>query len=46
MPHQNLFGGSDEQPPVATVTGKVVCSRPIMADAFAFLRSVTRSTAK
>jgi 5-methyltetrahydropteroyltriglutamate--homocysteine methyltransferase len=46
MPIQNRFAGSDEQPPVATVTGKIACSRPIMADAFAFLRSLTRGTAK
>ncbi len=41
MPDQNQFGGSDEQPPVATVTGKVGCSRPIMVDAFSYLQSVT-----
>jgi 5-methyltetrahydropteroyltriglutamate--homocysteine methyltransferase len=40
MPNQNRFGGTDEQPPVATVTGKIACSKPIMADAFAYLRSV------
>lgn len=31
--------GQSEQPPIATVTGKVACARPIMADDFAFLRS-------
>jgi 5-methyltetrahydropteroyltriglutamate--homocysteine methyltransferase len=41
MPDQNRFGGTEEQPPVATVTGKVVCSRPIMVDAFAYLRGIT-----
>jgi 5-methyltetrahydropteroyltriglutamate--homocysteine methyltransferase len=46
MPAQNLFTGSEEQPPMATVTGKVACSTPIMADAFAFLKSVTGGTAK
>ena len=40
------FGGTEEQPPIATVTGKVGCSRAIMADDFAFLQSVTRRTAK
>ena len=27
-----------EQPPIATVTGKIGCSRPIMADDFAYLK--------
>jgi 5-methyltetrahydropteroyltriglutamate--homocysteine methyltransferase len=40
------FGGTHEQPPIATVTGRISCSKPIMADDFAFLKSVTRSTAK
>ena len=40
------FGGTEEQPPIATVTGRVGCSRPIMADDFAFLKSVTSRTAK
>ena len=40
------FGGTEEQPPVATVTGRVGCSRPIMVDDFTFLKSVTRRTAK
>jgi 5-methyltetrahydropteroyltriglutamate--homocysteine methyltransferase len=40
------FGGTEEQPPIATVTGRIGCSRPIMADDFAFLKSVTRRTAK
>ena len=33
--------GQGEQPPIASVTGRVACSRPIMADHFAFLKSVT-----
>ncbi len=41
MPDQNRFGGSEEQPPVATVTGKVSCSHPIMVDAFTYLKEVT-----
>ena len=35
-----------EQPPIATVTGRVACSRPIMADHFAFLKGVTTRTPK
>jgi len=40
------FGGSEEQPPIASVTGKVGCSKPIMADHFAFLKSVAKRTPK
>lgn len=40
------FGGTEEQPPIATVVGKVGCSRPIMADHFAFLKSVAKATPK
>jgi 5-methyltetrahydropteroyltriglutamate--homocysteine methyltransferase len=40
MPNQNRFGGTDEQPPVATVTGKVGCLKPIMVDAFAYLQDL------
>ena len=35
-----------EQPPIATVTGRIACSRPIMADDFAFLARVTTRTPK
>ena len=38
--------GQSEQPPIATVTGRIGCNRPIMADHFAFLRSTTTRTAK
>ncbi len=31
--------GQSEQPPIASVTGKVGCSRPIMAQDFAYLKS-------
>ena len=31
--------GQSEQPPIATVTGKVGCSQPIMADDFAYLKA-------
>jgi 5-methyltetrahydropteroyltriglutamate--homocysteine methyltransferase len=40
------FGGTEEQPPIATVSGKIGCSKAIMGDHFAFLKSVTRRTAK
>ncbi len=30
-----------EQPPIATVTGRIGCSRPVMADHFATLKSIT-----
>jgi 5-methyltetrahydropteroyltriglutamate--homocysteine methyltransferase len=40
-PKFNVAGGeSAEQPPIATVTGRIACSRPIMASHFGFLRSV------
>jgi 5-methyltetrahydropteroyltriglutamate--homocysteine methyltransferase len=40
MPIRSRFSGTEEQPPVATVTGKVGCSKPIMVDAFEYLQSV------
>jgi 5-methyltetrahydropteroyltriglutamate--homocysteine methyltransferase len=40
------FGGTEEQPPIPTVTGKLKYSRPIMVDDFAFLRKETKRTAK
>ena len=40
------FGGTEEQPPIATVTGRIGCSKPIMVDDFAYLKSVTGRTAK
>jgi 5-methyltetrahydropteroyltriglutamate--homocysteine methyltransferase len=40
------FGGTEEQPPIATVIGKVDCSKPIMAEHFAFLKSVAKATPK
>jgi 5-methyltetrahydropteroyltriglutamate--homocysteine methyltransferase len=52
MADQNRFGGTTEQPPMATVTGKVGCSRPIMVDEFEYLQSLigaggaTRATPK
>lgn len=35
-----------EQPPIATVTGRVACSRPIMAEHFAYLKTQTTRTPK
>ena len=46
MANQNRFGGTAEQPPMATVSGRIGCSRPIMADAFEYLKGITRGTAK
>src|SRR5918912_478901 len=40
------FGGTEEQPPVPTVTGKLRYSQPIMVEDFRFLKSVTTRTAK
>jgi 5-methyltetrahydropteroyltriglutamate--homocysteine methyltransferase len=40
------FGGTEEQPPIPTVTGRLRYSKPIMVDDFRFLKSVTRRTAK
>src|SRR5688500_596493 len=40
------FEGTSDQPPVPHVTGKLGYSQPIMVDDFAFLKSVTKKTAK
>jgi 5-methyltetrahydropteroyltriglutamate--homocysteine methyltransferase len=40
------FGGPDEQPPIATVVGRVRCSKPIMVGDFEFLRSIATATPK
>jgi len=40
------FAGQSEQPPIASVTGRIGCSRPIMADDFAFLKSVAKAVPK
>src|SRR3954463_10531672 len=37
---------ADDVPPMASVAGKVACSRPIMVDHFTYLKSVTRRTPK
>ena len=40
------FGGTEEQPPIPIVTGKVRYAKPIMIEDFRFLKSVTRRTPK
>ncbi|MFN2645093.1 MAG: 5-methyltetrahydropteroyltriglutamate--homocysteine S-methyltransferase [Burkholderiales bacterium] len=40
------FGGTEEQPPIPTVTGKLRYAAPIMVDAFRFLKSATKRTPK
>ncbi len=40
------FGGTEEQPPIPTVTGKLRYSKPIMLDDFVFLKKATKQTAK
>jgi len=37
---------AEDVPPMASVTGKVGCARPIMTDHFAFLKSVAKKTPK
>jgi 5-methyltetrahydropteroyltriglutamate--homocysteine methyltransferase len=37
---------AEDVPPMATVTGRVRCARPIMVDDFAFLKSVAKVTPK
>src|SRR6478672_12284911 len=37
---------AEDVPPMATVTGRLRCSKPIMVDHFAFLKSTTKRTAK
>jgi 5-methyltetrahydropteroyltriglutamate--homocysteine methyltransferase len=40
------FGGTEEQPPIPNVTGKLRYATPIMIDDFVFLKSKTKKTAK
>jgi 5-methyltetrahydropteroyltriglutamate--homocysteine methyltransferase len=40
------LAGHSEQPPITKVTGRVGCSGPIMADHFAFLKSIVTQTPK
>src|SRR5262249_6584550 len=37
---------AEDVPPMASVTGKVACSRPIMVEHFRYLKSVTQRTPK
>jgi len=37
---------AEDVPPMATITGKVRCAKPIFADHFAFLKSATKKTPK
>lgn len=38
------IAGQSEQPPIASVTGRIGCSAPIMADHFTYLASLTAGT--
>ena len=40
------FGGTEEQPPIATVTGRIACAGPIMTKHFAYLKSVAKAMPK
>jgi 5-methyltetrahydropteroyltriglutamate--homocysteine methyltransferase len=40
------FVGTEEQPPIATVVGKLDYARPVMVDDFQFLQSVAQRTPK
>jgi 5-methyltetrahydropteroyltriglutamate--homocysteine methyltransferase len=40
------FGQTEEQPPIATVAGKVRLAQPIMIEDFSFLKACTKRTAK
>src|SRR5262250_3446899 len=37
---------AEDVPPMATITGRVRCAKPIMVDHFAFLKSVAKATPK
>jgi 5-methyltetrahydropteroyltriglutamate--homocysteine methyltransferase len=41
-----LSFAAEDVPPMATVTGELGCTRPIMVDHFEFLKSATKKTAK
>jgi 5-methyltetrahydropteroyltriglutamate--homocysteine methyltransferase len=40
------FGGTEEQPPIPAVTGKVRYGKPIMVEDFAYLKAVAKNTPK
>ena len=37
---------AEDVPPMATITGKVGCSKPVFVDAFGFLKSIAKATPK
>jgi 5-methyltetrahydropteroyltriglutamate--homocysteine methyltransferase len=45
-PALGMTFSAEDVPPMAAVTGKVKCLRPIMVEDFTFLRKTTRNTAK
>jgi 5-methyltetrahydropteroyltriglutamate--homocysteine methyltransferase len=40
------FGGTEEQPPIPKISGKVKYAKPVMIDDFSFTRAHTKRTAK
>ncbi|MGH7331646.1 MAG: 5-methyltetrahydropteroyltriglutamate--homocysteine S-methyltransferase [Candidatus Rokuibacteriota bacterium] len=46
VPAVGMTFQAEDVPPMAAISGKVGCSRPIMMDHFAFLKSVARVTPK
>src|SRR6185295_3749257 len=46
VPAVGMTFNAQDVPPMARVAGKVGCSRPIMVEHFAYLKSVTRKTPK
>jgi 5-methyltetrahydropteroyltriglutamate--homocysteine methyltransferase len=46
VPVTGMTFNAQDVPPMASVTGKVGCSRPIMVEHFTYLKSVTRKTPK
>ncbi|HVW71412.1 MAG TPA: hypothetical protein VHB68_20695, partial [Steroidobacteraceae bacterium] len=40
------FAGTEEQPPIATVVGKLDYARPVMVDDFTYVKSKTKRVAK
>ena len=46
VPVAGMTFKAEDVPPMASVTGKVACSRPIMVEHFRYLKSVTKRTPK
>ena len=46
VPVVGMTFAAEDVPPMASVTGRVACSRPIMLEHFRYLKSVTKRTAK